>query len=179
MLKKTYIMTQKSDKYMNPYLAGVLLGLLLLATFYISGHGLGASGAVKEFTASAVHQIAPNHTDGHAFYSKYTGEGKSMWDSWIVYMFLGMIAGGFISGLTSKRLGFKIERGPRISSGSRLAFALLGGVLFGIGSQLAKGCTSGAALSGMATLSASGFLTMIGIFGVGFIVSVFVKRIWK
>jgi uncharacterized membrane protein YedE/YeeE len=172
-------MTHKGDKYMNPYLAGVLLGLLLLATFYISGHGLGASGAVKEFTVAAVYKVAPAHTEGHAFYSQYLGEGKSLWDSWIVYMFLGMLIGGFISGLASNRLGLKVERGPRISSGSRLVFALFGGMLFGIGSQLAKGCTSGAALSGMAALSASGFITMIGIFGVGFIVSVFVKRIWK
>ena len=39
----------EEKKYMNPYLAGVLLGLLLIATIYITGRGLGASGAVKSF----------------------------------------------------------------------------------------------------------------------------------
>ena len=29
--------------YINPYLAGVLLGLVLLASFVIAGSGLGAS----------------------------------------------------------------------------------------------------------------------------------------
>jgi len=29
----------EESKYMNPYLAGVLLGLLLIATIYITGRG--------------------------------------------------------------------------------------------------------------------------------------------
>ena len=33
--------------YWNPYLAGVLLGLTLLATFVIAGQGLGASGVAQ------------------------------------------------------------------------------------------------------------------------------------
>lgn len=41
-------------KYMNPYLAGVLLGILLIATIYMTGRGLGASGAVKSATIAAV-----------------------------------------------------------------------------------------------------------------------------
>jgi len=40
----------KQSQYMNPYLAGVLLGLLLLATIYVTGRGLGASGAIKSVT---------------------------------------------------------------------------------------------------------------------------------
>ena len=40
-----YRETIKPKPYMNPYLAGFLLGLVLLATIYITGRGLGASGA--------------------------------------------------------------------------------------------------------------------------------------
>jgi uncharacterized protein len=40
--------TERSRKYLNPYLGGVLLGLVLLAANFVSGRGLGASGAVKE-----------------------------------------------------------------------------------------------------------------------------------
>ena len=49
-----------NTKYMNPYLAGFLLGLVLLATIYITGHGLGASGALKAVVSSAVWSAAPN-----------------------------------------------------------------------------------------------------------------------
>ena len=38
---------KQGNNYMNPYFAGFLLGLLLLATIYITGRGLGSSGAVK------------------------------------------------------------------------------------------------------------------------------------
>jgi len=59
-----------------------------------------------------------------------------------------------------------------------LIFALGGGILFGLGAQIARGCTSGAALSGMAVLSTGGFITMISIFGTGFLVAYFFRKNW-
>ena len=38
-------MTKDPDRFWNPYLAGVALGLVLLATYLLTGKGLGASGA--------------------------------------------------------------------------------------------------------------------------------------
>ena len=35
---------RRSRPYVNPYLAGVLLGLVLFTSFFLSGNGLGASG---------------------------------------------------------------------------------------------------------------------------------------
>ena len=58
----------KETKYMNSYLAGVLLGLLLLATIYITGRGLGASGAIKSLAITTVEAVAPNHTRMHYFW---------------------------------------------------------------------------------------------------------------
>jgi len=70
------------------------------------------------------------------------------------------------------------EKGPRITSKTRIGAALAGGALFGIGAQLARGCTSGAALSGMAVLSTAGFVTMLAIFGTGYAVAFFFRRLW-
>ena len=42
------------SKYMNPYLAGTLLGLVLLMAMYLSGRGLGASGGIKYCVVSIV-----------------------------------------------------------------------------------------------------------------------------
>ena len=36
-----------SNNYMNPYLAGIFLGLVLLASFLILGAGLGASARAR------------------------------------------------------------------------------------------------------------------------------------
>lgn len=171
-------MTSKSKKYINPYLAGFLLGLLLLFTFYITGHGLGASGAIKRTTVALVYEAAPKHAENSNFYSKYTSEGKSPLDSWIVYMFIGVIIGGFLSGMSSNRLKITTEKGPRSKVYIRIMAALVGGALFGLGAQLGKGCTSGSALTGMAALSTSGFITMMAIFGTAFIVAQLFKRLW-
>jgi uncharacterized membrane protein YedE/YeeE len=84
----------------------------------------------------------------------------------------------YLAGLLSDRLGWTTEKGPRIGGATRLAFALAGGALFGIGAQFARGCTSGAALSGMAVLSTAGFVTMLAIFGTGYAAAWFFRRLW-
>lgn len=167
-----------NTKYMNPYLAGVLLGLVLLMAFFFSGRGLGASGAVKSTIVAAVDVIAPEHTANSDYYSKYVGEGKSPMKAWLVFEMIGVLVGSFLSGAFSGRLNWKIEHFPGISSNRRLIFAALGGVLFGFGSQLGRGCTSGSALTGMATLSVAGFVTMMAIFGTAFALAFFVRKNW-
>ena len=46
-------------KYINPYLGGVLLGLLVLLTVFITGRGLGASGAIKSTVVTTAEAITP------------------------------------------------------------------------------------------------------------------------
>lgn len=165
--------------YMNPYLAGVLLGLVLLLTIYITGRGLGASGALKSVAITAVDNVAPAHTRQSEYYKEYVGEGKeSPLKSWLVFEVAGVLVGGFLSGLISGRLKFQTEGGPRIKKPLRWIFAVLGGMLFSFGAQLARGCTSGAALSGMAVLSTAGFVTMMAIFGSGYAVAYFFRKLW-
>ncbi|MDO8953147.1 MAG: hypothetical protein Q7U86_11015, partial [Draconibacterium sp.] len=61
----------EKKKYMNPYLGGVLLGLVLVAAFWVSGRGLGASGAPKSAIVAAVKTVAPAHTQNTTFYKEY------------------------------------------------------------------------------------------------------------
>lgn len=168
-----------NSRYMNPYLAGFLLGLVLLATIFITGRGLGASGAIKSIVVTGVHAVAPAHAEASPFYGPYFGEGKpSPLKAWLVFEVVGVILGAFISGLISDRLRVTTEAGPRLSRRRRWIFAIAGGALFGIGAQFARGCTSGAALSGMAVLSTAGFVTMIAIFGTGYAFAWFARRLW-
>jgi uncharacterized protein len=98
--------------------------------------------------------------------------------NWLVFEVLGALAGAFLSGIIFNRLKLKVEHSPKITSRRRLIFALLGGLIFGFGSQLAKGCTSGAALSGMAVLSLGGYITMIAIFGTAFVAAWIFRKNW-
>lgn len=164
--------------YMNPYLAGVLLGLVLLGAMVISGRGLGASGGIKYCVVSVVGAVSQEHVAGADYYSKYYRDGKKPINNWLVFQILGMVVGGFISGAISGRLTWKIEKSPKISKPRRLIMAFLGGVFFVYGGQMARGCTSGAALSGMAVLTTAGFVTMIAIFGSGYIFAWFFRKNW-
>ena len=62
----------EETKYMNPYLAGALLGILLLATIYITGRGLGASGAIKSYAIATADALVPSHTASTQFYKEYS-----------------------------------------------------------------------------------------------------------
>jgi uncharacterized membrane protein YedE/YeeE len=168
-----------TNRYMNPYLAGFLLGLVLLATIYITGRGLGASGAVKDVVVSVVKSAAPEHYSNTRFYQEYAKNNpQSPWHSWLVFEVMGMFVGAFLSGVLADRVALKLEKGPLVSSRFRAVTAVIGGMLFGFGSQLGRGCTSGAALSGMAVMSLGGMITMLSIFGSAYTIAYFVRKLW-
>jgi uncharacterized membrane protein YedE/YeeE len=169
----------RKTKYLNPYLGGVLLGLVVLSANFISGRGLGASGAIKSVVATSILAVDKNAANTMPFMSEYkeNHSGNPM-KTWLVFEMLGVLVGGFLSGALAGRLKLRVEHSPKITSRRRLVFALLGGILFGFGSQLGRGCTSGAALSGMAVLSLGGFITMASIFGTAFALAYFFRKNW-
>jgi hypothetical protein len=177
-MNSIHLNAMRRRPYMNPYLAGVLLGLVLLGAMVLSGRGLGASGGIKYCVVSLVGAVSQDHTATSEYYSKYYQDGKKPINNWLVFQILGMVLGGFISGAISGRLTWKIEKSPKISKSRRLVLAFLGGVFFVYGGQMARGCTSGAALSGMAVLTTAGFVTMIAIFGSGYLFAWFFRKNW-
>lgn len=171
--------TERSRRYLNPYLGGVMLGLVLLAANFISGRGLGASGAIKSVVATTIEAVDKESVNTMPFMAEYAGtHSGSPMKSWLVFEMMGVLVGGFISGAIAGRLKLKVEHSPKITSRRRLIFALTGGILFGLGSQLGRGCTSGSALSGMAVLSMGGFITMMGIFGTAYALAYFFRKNW-
>jgi len=100
-------------------------------------------------------------------------------DDWLVYEVLGVALGGLVGAFTSGRLGREVLRGPRISVPSRIGLALAGGFLMGIAAKMARGCTSGQALSGGALLSAGSWAFMLSVFAGGYAAVWFVRRAWR
>lgn len=169
---------KKKNPYLNPYVAGFLLGLVLLLTFYMTGRGLGASGAVKSAVVTTVNTVSHEYATTSTYISQFISDDSHPMNNWLVFEVIGVLIGALISGILSGRLKFTIEHGPRITSKTRLIFAALGGLAFGFGSQLGRGCTSGAALSGMATISVAGFITMLAIFGSAYLFAWFFRKLW-
>ncbi|NLP58214.1 YeeE/YedE thiosulfate transporter family protein [Lutibacter sp. B1] len=169
---------QNKHTYWNPYFGGFLFGLVIIFTFYMTGRGLGASGAMKSTVVAVVDTVAPTHAENNEYYSKFISEDKSPLDTWLIFEVIGVLLGAFISGGLSGRIGWRVQHSPKITSKRRLIFALIGGILFGLGAQIARGCTSGAALSGLAVLSTGGIITMLAIFGTAYLAAYFFRKNW-
>jgi hypothetical protein len=90
--------TMIKRNYMNPYIAGILPGLVLLAAMFFSGRGLGASGGIKYAVVAAVDAVAPEHAQQSAYYSGYFGNGEKLFKNRLVFEVMRMVLGGFISG---------------------------------------------------------------------------------
>jgi len=166
--------------YMNPYLAGVGLGLVLLSAFVIMGRGIGASGAFSSTLAWLTSLVAPEYAARNEFLSPYLGDGTTHpLKAWLVFEVAGVFAGALLSGLLAGRVTPTIERGPRTSAPRRLALAFLGGALMAVGAHLARGCTSGQALTGGALLNAGSWAFMMCVFGGAYAVAWLFRGEWK
>lgn len=177
--KDMELVETKPKPYSNPYLVGIGLGLVLLASFVIMGRGLGASGAMSSVVAYGVNSISPSHAQSNEFYKEYIGDGSTNpLKDWLVFEVLGVLVGGFVSGTLAGRIKPRVEKGKNISRKKRLLFAFLGGSLMGFGAKLARGCTSGQALTGGALLNLGSWIFMIMIFAGGYMVAYFLRRQW-
>jgi len=168
-----------AQPYLNPYLAGIGLGIVLLLAFVIMGRGLGASGGFTSMLTAGVNSVAPEYANQNEMYSSYIGDGeRSPLTDWLVFELIGVVIGGFISGIFAGRIKRSVERGPRISSKGRLALAFIGGTLMGFAAKMARGCTSGQALTGGALMSVGSWIFMIAIFIGAYAFAYFMRRQW-
>lgn len=173
-----FLFGRPEKPYVHPYLGGALLGVVLFLAIFITGNGLGASGGLNRFVVFFEDLIAPEHVDRIGYLLKMAGGDKNPLDDWIVFVTGGALLGGFFSGWMNGRLKVETNKGPRISVRSRWMMAFLGGAIMGYGARMARGCTSGQALSGGATLSAGSWVLMFAIFGGGYLLAYFVRRLW-
>jgi uncharacterized protein len=165
--------------FWNPYVAGVVLGLVLLASFVVMGFGLGSSGAANRLAIGAAHIVAPKAIEANAYFGQYVGPGKHVLDDWLVFEVLGVFLGGALGAYSAGRMRLGIEKGPHVGVGKRFALALAGGILMGFAARLARGCTSGQALTGGAALSLGSWVFMMAVFAGGYLVAPFVRREWR
>ncbi len=165
-------------KYISPYIAGVALGLVLLGSFFVAGRGLGASGAMMRTVVAVEKAVVPSHVNNNSYLEKMGGGEKNPFDDWLVFEVLGVLVGGLVSGAISGRLKKETNRGEQITDKQRWIFAIIGGGLFGFGARMARGCTSGVALSGGASLALGSWVTMMAIFAGAYALAYFVRRLW-
>ena len=165
--------------YWNPYLAGLMLGGALLASFLILGAGLGASAVPIRCGAWLENLVVPGHARASEFFGqKYLADGANPLRYYLVFMFVGTFLGGLLSAVIARRMNVCVERGKAFGAVPRLLLALAGGILVGYASALASGCTSGQALTGGALLANGSIVFMLCVFAGGYAAAYFVRRQW-
>ncbi len=145
-----------------PYLVGaVLLSLVQIVTFAVTGNGWGITGAVANWGAwlyealgGSVREWAPFASDrARAVLDEGPlNHGGSIRN-------VGTIAGAFFAVLIASSFKFK-----KIRYGKQVFAAVLGGLLMGYGARVGMGCNIGAFFSGVAVLSLSGWVFGVFLF---------------
>ena len=176
---RTSFWSRPERPYVHPYLGGLLLGILLFLAFFLTGNGLGASGGLNRLIVWVQDFFAPEHVDRTAYLLKMAGGDRNPLDDWVVPVVFGAIFGGFVSGWLFGRLKVETNKGPNITVRSRWFWAFVGGAIMGYGARMARGCTSGQALSGGAVLSVGSWAFMFAVFAGAYAVAYFVRRLWN
>ncbi len=168
--------TRVIKPFWPPLAAGLALGLVLLLTFVLTGHGLGATGASTRATAWLGLTLAPVATQANAYFGPMV-EGGNPLNSWITWQVIGVAIGAFVAAFLAGRFRLQFDGSRSIGTPRRLTTALLGGLLAGFGARVAAGCTSGLGLSGAATLGIAAFVFLATFFAVGLIASRMVRGV--
>ena len=119
----------KKISFWSPYLAGVGLGLSLLASFVLAGQGLGASRAFTVVAGAGMKEILPAYTTTLSYLSKYLE--LSPFKDWTVILVSGLFLGALLGVLLSSGFKFQFDRAARMSIGIRVITAFTGGVVLG------------------------------------------------
>jgi hypothetical protein len=168
----------EAKPYLNPYLAGVLLGIVLFGAFALTHSGLGASGGISRLQIAIASLFAQSHVDQVGYFAAVGAGDRHVLLHSSVAMLLGTFLGGAVSSFRNRRMKVEVCKGPRISPRTRLLLAPLGGILMGFGARFARGCTSGQALSGGAVLSLGSWAFMFAVFIGAYAVAYFLRRLW-
>jgi uncharacterized membrane protein YedE/YeeE len=152
---------------------------VLLAAFVFAGRGLGASGAFAATASGTVAAVAPTYAESNAYFARYLSRPGGPWREWLLIEIVGVAIGGFLSAALAGRLRPAVERGTGVTMRSRLAIAFSGGGVMGVGAVLARGCTSGQALTGGALLSVGSWTFVLSAFAAGYAVAPALKRAWR
>lgn len=166
------------------YLAGPVIGSLVPAMLYIGSKSFGISQNLEHIVAIT----QPEKVNVEFFRYDWKKYG------WSIVFLLGVLIGGFLAGvvfpasapvqLSSAAVetftGWGVTHGdglypPEVYDLTLINILVLviGGILVGFGTRYASGCTSGHAITGLATLQLKSLTAAIGIFAGGLLAAHF------
>jgi hypothetical protein len=148
----------------SPYIAGICIGLLSILAFVLSDRPIGCSTAFVKTQGLIERCFRGEKVGNKEYYQKVTPRVD-----WQFMIIPGIIIGAFLSSFLSG--SFAIGIVPPLwadrfgdTPALRILVALAGGILLGVGSRWAGGCTSGHGISGTLQLSVGSILSALCFF---------------
>jgi uncharacterized protein len=158
--------------------AGLLLGLLSMATFYTADYYLSTSTTFSRAAGMLAGLVAPEHVAANPYWQKV----KPVVD-WQFMLVIGIPIGAFLAARLGQGIVHFSAKLPDMwvsrfgaSQTQRWVVGTVGGILVGFGARLADGCTSGHALSGGLQLAVSSWLFLAAMMLSGVIMARLVFR---
>lgn len=162
----------------SPYVVGVGIGLLSWVAFLLSDRPLGCSTAFSKTCGLIERAFRGDKVTLRPYYQKVTPTVDWQW-----MIAVGIVLGAFVSAQLSGQ--FRWQWVPSQWSSTfgpapvpRLIVAFVGGVLLGLGSRWADGCTSGHGISGTMQLTISSWVASICFFIGGIAAAMAIYAIW-
>ena len=153
----------------TPYIAGAGIGILSWIAFLLSNKPLGCSTAYARTSGMIERLLKGKKTTEKPYYQIFAPEIDWEW-MLVAGVFFGAFGASMLLG------GFSFEWVPTLFGDTfgydtklRLAVALAGGILMGLGSRWAGGCTSGHGISGTLQLAVSSWIAVIVFFVSGIV----------
>lgn len=152
-------------KTLNPYVAGALVGVILVLSVIVANKYPGASTTFAR-GASVIEQSLGIDTTRFEYFTMKNGKyGPDSLPDWQLMYVMGIALGAFVAAKLSGT--FKVKTVPKMwedqfgaSPAKRGLVAFTGGALALFGTRLAGGCPTGHGLSGLSQLAVSGFIAM-------------------
>lgn len=144
----------------SPYAVGAGIGVLSWFSFLTARQPIGITGAFEHTAAGLGQQLAPHASGVNAYLARSDEVPKLDWE-WMLAA--GVALGSWLSSRASgDREAARVPEAWAARFGTsptvRDVGAFLGGALMMFGARVARGCTSGHAISGTQQLAASSWL---------------------
>ena len=154
----------------SPYVAGILLGLVGIATVWAANTTLGASGGFENIAGMLGKAVAPGLFDN--VYFNFVMQPAITFP---VILLVGIFFGGMLGALSSGTFKFRTMDDEQWKSAygaqpwKRWLLLFVGAIILEYAAGIAGGCTSGLAISGGMLLAPSAFLFIAGMFASGIV----------
>lgn len=146
---------------MDPFVGGIIIGGAQITSLMLRKSTIGVSSVFGDISENTIKFFSSSSST----LSKDGKKKKTQYETTATQFAIALMAGSYL--LTTLRPEFGSSSSFNVSPQK----AIFGGLALGLGSRLAKGCTSGHGLSGSSQLAVSSLITTGAMFGGGIAVA--------